>query len=196
MTKRFECASTTGIVTTLQLSTRGLETRPTLAAHLSDGISFGAGDAYPPLMPDLTVEAAVALTQYRDETLQYAPRLGLFLLRKWICEYLAADGIKVSPAEIIIVNGAKQGLDLTCKLLLNEGDCVAVTGPTYFTGIPIFRSHGLSFLQVPQDAEGMSVDFLRTEIAQRRRTGRPIPKMIYDIPDFHNPTGITMSQYW
>jgi 2-aminoadipate transaminase len=144
-------------------------------------------------MPDFTAEAALALTRYRSETLQYAPRLGLLDLREWICEFLAEEGIKASPAEIIVVNGAKHGLDLACKLFLNDGDCVAVTAPTYFTGIPIFRSHGLSFLQVPQDAEGISIDFLHREIKLRRRNGQPIPKMIYDIPDFHNPTGITMS---
>ena len=179
---------------TSALSRRGLETNPVFAPHPEDCISFGAGDAYPELMPDFTAAATVALNKYRAETLQYAPRLGLLPFREWIIELLVSEGIKISPTEMIVVSGAKQGLDLVCKLLLNEGDCVAVTGPTYFTGIPIFRSHGVSFLQVPQDAEGLSVDFLRREIYLRRQRGQPTPKLIYDIPDFHNPTGITMSQ--
>jgi 2-aminoadipate transaminase len=177
-----------------ELSRRGSETRPSLAAlDPHELISFGAGDAHPALMPDLSAEAGLALGKYRAETLQYAPRLGLSQLRTWIGEYLAADGVRVAPSNIIIVNGAKHGLDLVCKLLVNEGDCVAVTAPTYFTGIPIFRSHGVSFIEIPQDGDGMSVEFLRSVIDERRRNGKPVPKLIYDVPDFHNPTGMTMS---
>jgi 2-aminoadipate transaminase len=145
-------------------------------------------------MPDLTGEAEIALRRYRSETLQYAPLLGLAPLREWICNYLQVDGVKVSPEQIIIVNGAKHGLDLICRLLLDPGDCVAVTAPTYFTGIPIIRSYGVEFIEVPQDEEGMSVDTLHHQIERRKRENRPAPKLIYDIPDFHNPTGITMSK--
>ena len=54
--------------------------------------SFDSGHAFPGVLPDLTAEADAALGQYRPETLQYAPRPGLAELRKWIAEYMRADG--------------------------------------------------------------------------------------------------------
>ena len=83
---------------------------------------------------------------------------------------------------------------LVCRLLLEEGDSVVVTAPTYITGIPILRSHGAEFVEVAQDAEGLDVEELRAAVVRLKREGRPLPKFIYDVLDFQNPTGITMTR--
>src|SRR5688572_17473921 len=107
-----------------------------------DVIPFDSGHAFPDILPDLTDAAQRALTVYRTETLQYGERQGLRELREWIVEFIKIDGVEASPDEVLIVNGAKHGIDLLCRLLLDEGDAIIVSAPTYFTSIPIFRSAG------------------------------------------------------
>jgi 2-aminoadipate transaminase len=153
---------------------------PTLPASVPPGaIGFDSGHAFPGVLPDLTREADIALTRYRAETLQYAPRTGLPDMRAWMAGYTNPG---LSAEHILVTNGAKHALELVCRLLLDEGDTVAVTAPTYFSAIPIIKSFGATFIEIPQDDEGLDVSMLSKT-----------PKFIYNVPDFHNPTGITMS---
>lgn len=162
------------------------------AAAPPGNIAFDSGHAFPGVLPDLTAEAALALTAYRAETLQYAPRMGLPELRAWIADYMTSDGAHVGADNILVTNGAKHALELVCRLLLDEGDAVVMTAPTYFSAIPIIRSFGATFIEVRQDNHGLDVDDLAATLDRRRRDGKPRPKFIYDVPDFHNPTGVTM----
>ena len=172
---------------------RASQLSPAVPAAAPPGnIAFDSGHAFPGVLPDLTAEAATALAQYRAETLQYAPRMGLPQLRTWIAEYMTADGAPVSNENILVTNGAKHALELVCRLLLDEGDAVVMTSPTYFSAIPIIRSFGASFIEVRQDRAGLDVNELAAILDRRRREGKPQPKFIYDVPDFHNPTGLTM----
>lgn len=164
------------------------------AAHAHDVISFDSGHAYPGVFPELRAAAEVALSTYRSETLQYAERPGLPELREWIADYMRKDGANVSTSEVIVVNGAKHGIDLICRLLLDEGDSIVVTSPTYFTAIPLFKSFGVNFVEVGRDDEGMDVAELQDVLDRVVAEGRRLPKFIYDVPDFHNPTGVTMSR--
>jgi 2-aminoadipate transaminase len=153
---------------------------PTLPASVPAGtIGFDSGHAFPGVLPDLTREAEIALTRYRAETLQYAPRPGLPDLRAWMAGYTRPG---LSPDHILVTNGAKHALELVCRLLLDEGDTVAVTAPTYFSAIPIIKSFGATLVEVPQDDAGLDITALQH-----------VPKFIYNVPDFHNPTGVTMS---
>lgn len=156
-------------------------------------IAFGSGDAYPEGLPDLGDIARLAASKFRTETLQYAPRPGLDELREWIAGYLAGEGVTAKVDELIVVNGAKHGLDLVCKLFLDPGDAVVVTAPTYMSALGIFRGYEASYVEVGQDAEGLRVDELRERLEMLARAGRPLPKFVYDVPEFHNPTGVTMS---
>ena len=158
-----------------------------------NAISFDSGYAFPEIFPDLTAAAHRALNEHRSESLQYGSPFGMHAMREWIAEYMRSDAVEAGPENVLVTNGAKQGLDLICRVLTDEGDAVVVTGPTYFTAIPIFRSFGLEFIEIPQDGEGFDVAVLEQRLAQRRAAGKRPPKFIYDVPDFHNPTGITMS---
>jgi 2-aminoadipate transaminase len=157
-------------------------------------IAFDSGFASPRLLPELSQFALNALAQHREEVLQYAPPQGQPMLRAWIADYMNQDGCDLTADNILIVNGAKHGIDLICRLLLDEGDAIVVTAPTYFTCIPIFRSFGAELLEVGQDEHGFSVAELEDLLAQRRRDGLSPPKLIYNVADFHNPTGVSMSQ--
>ena len=130
----------------VSLARRAAHLSPTMpSASHGDSIPFDSGHGFPGVFPDLTAAAEKALTTYRHETLQYGVRPGLPDLREWIAQAMNADGATVTPGEIIVTNGAKQGIELICRLLLDEGDSIVVTAPTYFTSIPIFRSFGVDF---------------------------------------------------
>src|SRR5437773_1765168 len=179
----------------VSLARRAARLSPTMPASSHDhAIPFDSGHGFPALFPDLTAAAEKALTTYRHETLQYGVRPGLPDLREWIAGAMNMDGAKVTPEEIFITNGAKQGIELTCRLLLDEGDSIVVTAPTYFTSIPIFRSFEVDFIEVGQDNEGLDTDELAATLERLKRDGRKTPKFIYNVPDFHNPTGVTMSR--
>jgi 2-aminoadipate transaminase len=179
----------------VSLARRATRLSPTMPASSHDhAIPFDSGHGFPAVFPDLTAAAEKALTTYRHETLQYGVRPGLPELREWIAGAMNADGANVTPDEIFVTNGAKQGIELACRLLLDEGDSIVVTAPTYFTSIPIFRSFEADFIEVGQDNEGLNTDELAEILDRLRRDGRKTPKFIYNIPDFHNPTGVTMSR--
>jgi 2-aminoadipate transaminase len=176
------------------LARRASHLSPRLPAPSPAGsIAFDSGHAFPGVLPDLSSEAAGALDlRRRTETLQYAPRAGLPELREWIARYMQADGAAVTADEILVTNGAKHALELICRLVIDEGDAVVVTAPTYFSAIPILRSFGVEFVEAPQDRSGLDVDALADILDRRARDRKPRPRFIYNVPDFHNPTGLTM----
>ena len=156
-------------------------------------ISFGSGDAYPEGLPDLGDLARVAASSFRQETLQYSGRAGLPELRAWVARHVGEEGVRATPDDVVIVNGAKHALDLVCRLFVDPGDTVIVTTPAYMSALDIFRTYEVQFLEVTQDAEGMRVDDLRDRLRARRNAGSPLPKLLYDVPEFHNPSGVTLS---
>ena len=160
--------------------------------HAPDAIVLSSGLAYPPLLPDVVREARVAAEQ-ASETLQYGPLMGLDSLRDQIVRYLAEDGVSCARDNVLVTNGAKHALDLACRVFIEPGDRVIVSAPTYMTALQIMRSHGASFLGVPQDGEGLDAARLEAELERLAANGERMPKLLFDVPDFHNPTGTTMS---
>ncbi len=156
-------------------------------------LKLSVGNGSPATLPDLTAEAVRALGAMREETLQYGPLHGLDALRDGLVALLAEDGVRTVRDAIVVVNGGKQALELVARALLSPGDLVALTAPTFLTAIAIFRREGAVFLPVPLDGDGMRVDLLEAAIVARRAAGLAGPKLVFDMPDFHNPTGVTMS---
>ena len=161
--------------------------------HAPGVIMLSVGSAYPPLLPDLALEAADAAKAYIAEVMQYGPLMGLPELREAIAAHVAQDGVTCSPDQILITNGAKHATDLAARVFTEPGDKIIVSAPTYMTSLQSLRMHGLVFVAIPQDDDGMQTDVLAHRLATMRANGEPLPKLLFDIPDFHNPTGITMS---
>jgi 2-aminoadipate transaminase len=157
-------------------------------------IALDSGFASPQLLPNLTRFATEALNRHRDESLQYSAPQGHPELRAWLARYMCEDGCSLGAQNVLIVNGAKHGLELICRLLIDEGDAIVVTAPTYFSAIPIFRSFGVEFIEIGHDEHGMRVDELERVLAQREGRRQAWPKFIYNVPDFHNPTGVAMTR--
>jgi len=119
--------------------------------------------------------------------LQYSAAEGYEALRAWIAERLTRQGERTSTENVLITHGSQQGLDLAARILLNPGDKIIIESPSYLAGIQIFDSYQADYLPVPMDAEGMIVD--RVEELLKTHA----PKMIYTLPNFQNPTGLTLS---
>jgi len=168
------------------------------SGHASHAVAEGlvdlsGGYAFPRCLPDISGEAAVAATRHRTETMQYSDVLGLDELRDLIVGYVGQDGIACRRDNVMVVNGAKHGLDLACRVFVEPGDKVVVSAPTYMTALNILRAHEVELWAVPQDQHGLKADDLERRLTAARLAGESLPKLLFDVPDFHNPTGVTTS---
>ena len=162
--------------------------------HEPDTIVLSSGLAYPPLLPNVVREAGGAAGNYVAETLQYGPLMGIPDLRVAIRGFVAEDGVSCTIDNVLVTNGAKHALDLALRTFVEPGDRVIVAAPSYLTAIQIMRTHNVNFLAVPMDDEGLNTDELENRLKRLQANGERAPKLLFDIPDFHNPTGITMSR--
>lgn len=120
------------------------------------------------------------------ELLQYGPTQGDPELRELVAADLRGSGIEVGAGEIVIVNGIQQAIDLTLRVLVDPGDAVVVESPTYVTILPSLGLFRADILEVPMTVRGLDTDALERLLERRR------PKLLYTMPSFQNPTGITM----
>lgn len=93
-------------------------------------------------------------------------------------------GTTFDKDNILITHGSQQGLDLSGKVFLDEGDIVLCESPTYLAAISAFKAYGCSFIELPTDGDGMMMDVLEDVLSNT-----PHIKLIYAIPTFQNPTG-------
>jgi 2-aminoadipate transaminase len=152
-------------------------------------ISFAGGLPAPELFPIEAIRAAAddVLAHSGCEALQYGPSEGFPLLREWIAEEMQRRGVNVPSAGVLVTNGSQQVLDLTAKLFLNAGDVVLTENPTYLAAIQAFQTFEARFVPVPTDSQGLIPEAL-PELIRRHH-----PKFLYTIPNFQNPTGVTLA---
>ena len=152
-------------------------------------ISFAGGLPAPELFPVAEVKVAsdLVLTHNGAAALQYSESEGYRPLREWIATEVGVRGFKASADDVLITNGSQQGLDLMGKLFLNPGDVVLTENPTYLAAIQAFQTFEAKFVPVPTDNDGLIPEALPELIRLHR------PKFLYTIPNFQNPTGLTLS---
>lgn len=154
-----------------------------------NNVPFSAGNPAAESFPsDFVRRAAEQILESRPvEALQYGISEGWAPLRetlkKW-CEERC--GIDMTKNELIVVSGAQQGIELTAKVMCNEGDTVVAEDPSFIGALNAFRSCGLKLTGVPLDADGADPAALERALASDAKA-----KLVYLIPTFQNPTGIT-----
>ncbi len=156
-----------------------------------DIISFAGGLPAPETFPveQMASIATDLLQQEGRKALQYSTTEGDPRLRVLLAERMRSTrGIEVSAEDILILSGSQQGLDLTGKLFLDEGDVVLCESPTYLAAISAFRNYSPRFVEVSTDDEGIIIPELEKLLTQHNKA-----KFIYVIPDFQNPSGRTWS---
>lgn len=112
---------------------------------------------------------------------------GLLELRQTLEKKMARQGIRAVLNQIMVTSGSQQALEYCARSLLQPGDMVIVEAPTYVGAIEIFKSRQAQVVGIPMDEAGMRIDILEKYLLKYR------PKLIYTIPTFQNPSGITMS---
>jgi 2-aminoadipate transaminase len=123
------------------------------------------------------------------ETLLYGEVRGYRPLRELIAERMAARGAIVDPADVLITNGAQQGIDLAARIFIDPGDIVLTEEPTFMDALRVFRSHEAEPVGVPVDADGLQVEVLAALLDRLPKR----PKFLYTMPTYQNPMGVSMS---
>jgi 2-aminoadipate transaminase len=155
-----------------------------------DIISFAGGLPAPELFPIEEFLAAAERVLHAPDgalALQYSTTEGYRPLREMIAHRASRYGIHVTADNVLITSGSQQALDLLGKILINSGDRILTEAPTYLGALQAWNAYGAEYVTVPMDEEGMDAD----ELEHALRTG---PKFIYALPNFQNPTGVTLSR--
>ena len=157
-------------------------------------ITFGGGLPDPETFPidDLARAAETALRE-NQWSLQHGGLYGYEELRGLLAERTRnTDGVPLELEQIVLTSGSAHALSLACFAFLAPRDVVIVEAPTFAGSLRAIRSYGADLAVVPIDEHGLDVDNLE-ELLERLAERERHPKLLYTIPNFHNPTGITMS---
>ena len=179
----------------IEFSKRSQRTRPSAIRALfkkcvdPEIISLGGGS---PAKEGFPLEEIRDITKYiidekTVDMLVYGLTPGYKPLReaylKWIVE---PKGVKATLDNVICFTGSGQGIDLTCEILLDEGDVVFVESPTFLGTLNVLNKRGVKLVPIPTDEHGLIVEELEKKAKELH------PKMLYTIPAFQNPAGVTI----
>ncbi len=153
-------------------------------------ISFAGGAPSPSVFPNdkLALISDKILKENGTLALQYGITEGYPKLREFVKNRLVKQGVIKENDDVIITTGGQQVIDLTARTLINEGDVVAVESPSFVGGLNCFRSYNAKLVGIPVKDDGIDTDYLEEEVLKKTKI-----KILYVIPTFQNPSGITMS---
>ena len=154
-------------------------------------ISFAAGNPAPESFPvdELAKISADIFANNSTAALQYSITEGYGPLREAVAARQKAKfNIGTAGDSTLIVSGGQQGIELACKVFCNEGDTIICENPSFIGSLNSFRSNGINVVGVELEADGINIQELEKALKQNPRT-----KLLYVIPTFQNPAGITTS---
>ncbi|KHF40098.1 aminotransferase-like domain-containing protein [Halalkalibacter okhensis] len=159
-------------------------------------IRLSSGYPAPHLVPDEEIKQAVAslLKEEQDLPLHYLGSPKMEKLKEQIQERLATRGMHVGEDELLITAGACQAIDLIARILIDDETLVIVEAPTYMEALEIFQNYTSHFMSIPIDKDGLQTDLLEDLLAERKQKGLSLPRFLYTIPTFQNPTGTNMTE--
>ncbi|HKA98945.1 MAG TPA: PLP-dependent aminotransferase family protein [Streptosporangiaceae bacterium] len=160
-------------------------------AGATDVITFSGGFPDPQTFPAeiLSGIAARLIAEDAGVALQYSATEGLAGVRDYVAGRLASrEGAAPGPGELMITSGGIDCMELLAKSYVDRGDVVVVEAPSYLGAIMAFRGYEADVRGVGVDGDGMRVDVLGDLLAGGLR-----PKILYTIPDYQNPTGLSMN---
>ncbi|MBQ8783323.1 MAG: PLP-dependent aminotransferase family protein [Clostridia bacterium] len=161
------------------------------ASSVPGMIALAAGNPAPDSFP---IDAIKEISQdifenHPIEALQYGVTEGYPALIKRVTDWLhTSKKIGKDTDSVIITSGAQQVMDLTTKVLCNEGDVVIAETPSFIGSLNCFRAYNVKLRGVSLEDDGINIEELEKALKEE-----PKAKFIYVIPNFQNPSGITMS---
>jgi len=185
-----------GLLSETSKSLRRSEIRELLKLTRQPGIiSFAGGLPYPGLFPTEVMKDVLStiLEREGDLALQYGPTEGDSRLIDFLVKWMRKDeGAEIDKENILIVSGAQQALDLISKVFIDPEDPIIIGLPSYIGALQAFRSIRAKMIGVPVGKQGMDVDKVEEILKKYGKKGEKI-KFIYVVPDFQNPSGVTMT---
>ncbi len=155
-------------------------------------VSLAGGMPFVQALPlEALAETAARLVRDRGaQVLQYGSGQGDATLRGQILDVMSEVGISAHPDDVVVTTGSQMALDLVTRIFCDPGDVVFVEAPSYVGALGVFRAYECDIVHVAMDDEGLVPEALAEAIAQARAQGKK-PKMVYTIPSFQNPGGVT-----
>lgn len=157
-----------------------------------DVISFAGGLPNPISFPIDELKQSVndAIDANGAKVFQYSTTQGYLPLRQYIAEKYnnKQSNLNYTADDVLITTGSQQALELISKVLLNKGDGVVIEEPGYLGAIQAFTLREPRFHGVTLETEGLNVEQLKDALKQ------PNVKMVYTVPNFQNPTGLTYTK--
>lgn len=152
-------------------------------------ISFAGGLPAPELFPesDLLEATKRAFETHHDKALQYSLSMGVPEFRQVLADYCCNRIPETRKENILITSGSQQGLDLVGRAFIDPGDYIICESPTYVGALQAFNFYQARYATVDMDEQGMKVDQVEALILKHH------PKFIYVVPNFQNPSGISLS---
>ena len=155
-------------------------------------VSLAGGMPFVQALPvEMLASTAQRLLYERGaQALQYGSGQGDVTLREQILEVIAEVGVTAHPDDIVVTTGSQMALDLVTRVFCDPGDVVLVEAPSYVGALGVFRAYECDVVHVAMDDEGLVPSALSEAVAAARAAGKRV-KLIYTIPSFHNPAGVT-----
>jgi DNA-binding transcriptional MocR family regulator len=156
-------------------------------------ISFAGGYPASELFDVAGLDAANRRAyQTPDLCLQYGPTEGIAPLKAELLTLMQSRNTRCAAAELLVTTGSQQGLDLLLRILVAPGDVVIVEQPAYPATLQAMRLQQARTVSVPVDAHGLDV----AALARLLESGQlpALPKLLYTVPTFANPTGLTLTR--
>jgi len=134
-----------------------------------------------------------AMRKQGKQALSYSGGTGPKNIVNWIKERSKLRDIQAKENQILVTSGSSQGIDLVTRTLTDPGDEIWVEAPTFFGAVKTLRLAGVHLTSFPIDVNGLRVDLVEKELLSRVANNLPLPKVIYVIPNYHNPGGVNLS---
>jgi DNA-binding transcriptional MocR family regulator len=158
-------------------------------------VSLAGGMPYLSALPMDAVAGTLAhlVATRGQQALQYGSGQGDPALREQILEVMALEGISAHPDDVVVTTGSQQALDLVTRIFIDPGDVVLAEAPSYVGALGVFASYQAEVSHVASDDDGLVPAALEERIVALRQAGKRV-KLLYTVPNFHNPAGTTLSE--
>ncbi|HET9655197.1 MAG TPA: PLP-dependent aminotransferase family protein [Kineosporiaceae bacterium] len=157
-------------------------------------VSLAGGMPFLSALPlDVVGDALGRLVAERGTVaLQYGSGQGDPLLREQIVQVMAPQRVQAHPDDIVVTTGSQQALDLVTRIFVDPGDVVVAEAPSYVGALGVFEAYQADVVHVPLDDDGLIPAALEEALTRLERQGRRV-KLLYTVPNHHNPAGVTLS---
>ena len=127
------------------------------------------------------------------EALQYGNGQGEIEMREQIVEVMRYDHVHAHPDDVVVTTGSQQALDLVTEVFIDPGDVIVAEAPSYVGALGVFRAYEADIVHVPMDEHGLVPEELERILQRLASEGRRV-KMLYTVPNFHNPAGVLLAE--